>query len=375
MTNILVVFGTRPEAIKLCPVVDQLRQHRNTYSVKVAVTAQHREMLDQVLQIFEVEPEYDLDLMTRNQSLSALTARCVVELEKVIVDAAPDILLVQGDTTTTFAAALAAYYQQIAVGHVEAGLRTYQKYSPFPEEVNRRLTSTIADLHFAPTTTNRDNLLREGVNADRIVVTGNTVIDALLAIRKKLPEHDDELETRIGIDSSRRMILITGHRRESFGEKFEQICNAIRELAVAHPEVDLVYPVHLNPNVRTPVFEKLSGLANIKLIEPLDYTSFVYLMGKAYFIISDSGGIQEEAPSLDKPVLVTRDTTERPEALEANAIRLVGASQAKILREAQQLLNDPAYYASMAAANNPYGDGKASEKIVEALDKFVNEKA
>ena len=367
MKHVLVVFGTRPEAIKLCPLVLELRQHSSDFKTTVCVTAQHREMLDQVLDIFDVRPDYDLDLMRQNQSLAYITSNCLNRIGETIERALPDILLVQGDTTTSFAASLAAYYNKVRVGHVEAGLRTYDKYSPFPEETNRRLTSAIADIHFAPTGTNRDNLLREGIPEDRIVVTGNTVIDALFWVRRKIRANQKPYAELAGIDPGRRMILITGHRRENFGTRFAEICGAFKRLAERHQDISIVYPVHLNPNVRRPVHEILAGVENIRLIEPVDYELFVYLMDRSYFIISDSGGIQEEAPSLGKPVLVTRDTTERPEAVAAGAVKLVGADPQKIVVEAELLLSDRAAYSRMANVENPYGDGHACRRIAESL--------
>ncbi|UCG88546.1 MAG: UDP-N-acetylglucosamine 2-epimerase (non-hydrolyzing) [Gemmatimonadota bacterium] len=367
MKHVLVVFGTRPEAIKLCPLVLELKQHPSDLKTTVCVTAQHREMLDQVLEIFDVRPDYDLDLMRQNQSLAYVTSHCLNRIGETIDRVLPDILLVQGDTTTSFAASLAAYYNKVPVGHVEAGLRTYDKYSPFPEEINRRLTSAIADVHFAPTGANRDNLLREGVSPDSIVVTGNTVIDALFWVRQKVRANQRKYADLSGIDPRRRMILITGHRRENFGTRFAEICRAFKWLAERHPDTEIVYPVHLNPNVRRPVHEILAGVENIRLIEPVDYELFVYLMDRSYFIISDSGGIQEEAPSLGKPVLVTRDTTERPEAVAAGAVKLVGADPGKILVAAELLLSNHAAYSRMANVENPSGDGQACRRIAESL--------
>jgi len=367
MKHVLVVFGTRPEAIKLCPLVLELRKHSSDFKTTVCVTAQHREMLDQVLDIFDVRPDYDLDLMRQDQSLAYITSNCLNRIGETIERALPDILLVQGDTTTSFAASLAAYYNKVPVGHVEAGLRTYDKYSPFPEETNRRLTSAIADIHFAPTGTNRDNLLREGIPEDRIVVTGNTVIDALFWVRRKIRANEKPYAELAGVDPGRRMILITGHRRENFGMRFAEICGAFKRLAERHQDISIVYPVHLNPNVRRPVHEILAGVENVKLVEPVDYELFVYLMDRSYFIISDSGGIQEEAPSLGKPVLVTRDTTERPEAVAAGAVKLVGADPQKIVVEAELLLSDRAAYSRMANVENPYGDGHACRRITESL--------
>jgi UDP-N-acetylglucosamine 2-epimerase (non-hydrolysing) len=372
MKNVLVVFGTRPEAIKLCPLVLELKQHPSDFKTTVCVTAQHREMLDQVLEIFDVRPDYDLDLMRQNQSLAYITSTCLNRIGETIERALPDVLLVQGDTTTSFAASLAAYYNKVPVGHVEAGLRTYDKYSPFPEETNRRLTSAIADIHFAPTETNRDNLLREGIPQDSIFVTGNTVIDALFWVRQKIRSDQKPYADLAGVDPGKRMVLITGHRRENFGTRFAEICRAFKRLAERHQDITIVYPVHLNPNVRRPVHEILAGVENIRLIEPVDYELFVYLMDRSYFIISDSGGIQEEAPSLGKPVLVTRDTTERPEAVAAGAVKLVGADPQKIVVEAELLLSDHAAYARMADVANPYGDGHACRRIAESLLRLRN---
>ncbi len=370
MNKIMLVFGTRPEAIKLCPLVLELRNHIGRFQTVVCVTAQHRQMLDQVLRIFGVVPDFDLDLMTAGQDLSDLTARAIDATAKVIEGEQPDIVVVQGDTTTTFAAALAAYYHQIPVAHVEAGLRTGDKYAPFPEEINRKLTSTIADLHCAATARNRENLIAEGVPEERILVTGNTVVDALLWVRDKVraghtryPELDD-------VDLSKRIVLVTGHRRENFGTRFLNICHALKSLAERHPDVEIVYPVHLNPNVTNPVYSMLSNTANIKLITPLTYEPFVFLMDKCFCIISDSGGIQEEAPSLGKPVLVTRDTTERPEAVDCGAATLVGSSTERIVGAAEALLSQSV--SRGAGTANPFGDGRACARIVEGLAAFLS---
>lgn len=373
MKKALVVFGTRPEAIKMAPVVKQMREHFGG-EVRVCVTAQHRQMLDQVLNLFGIVPEYDLNLMKPGQDLTDITANVLTALRGVLDDYAPDVVLVHGDTTTTFAASLAAYYKKIPVAHVEAGLRTGNPYSPWPEEMNRKLTGAIAAFHFAPTVTSRDNLLRESVDAGSIFVTGNTVIDALLNVVKKI-DSDHELKAGLEqqfafLNSEKRTILITGHRRENFGKGFEEICNALAILA-ARDDVELVYPVHLNPNVQEPVRRLLAGIPNIHLIEPLDYLPFVYLMNRSYLIITDSGGIQEEAPSLGKPVLVIRDTTERPEAVEAGTVKLVGTDAETIFRETSRLLDDAMAYQSMAFAHNPYGDGRASEKIVSVLSHKI----
>lgn len=372
MSRILVVFGTRPEAIKLAPVVKALRQ-AGTFEVRVCVTAQHRQMLDQVLELFTITPDVDLDLMQPGQDLTDLTARVLVGMRGVLRDWRPDWVLVQGDTTTTLAASLAAHYEKIAVGHVEAGLRTGNLYAPWPEEMNRRLTTALAALHFPPTPWARDNLLREGVTAEVVQVTGNTVIDALLEVVARLASDEAlrvGLERQFGfLNPARKLVLVTGHRRESFGPGFEQICQALRTLG-ERDDVEIVYPVHLNPNVQEPVRRILGSCPNIHLIEPLDYLPFVYLMSRAYLIVTDSGGIQEEAPSLGKPVLVMRDTTERPEAVEAGTAKLVGTDRGRIVMEATRLLEDAAAYRAMAQAHNPYGDGKASERIVDFLQKY-----
>jgi UDP-N-acetylglucosamine 2-epimerase (non-hydrolysing) len=370
MKKILIVFGTRPEAIKLCPIVKELKNNADMFKTVVCVTAQHREMLDQVLHIFDVAPDYDLDLMKNDQTLFDITCSCLTEIGDVIKREKPNIVIVQGDTTTTFVTSLAAYYHQVMIGHVEAGLRTGNKYSPFPEEINRKITSVIADIHFAPTQKSKNNLLLEGIPEDRIVVTGNTVIDALLWVREKISERKEYHELS-NIDFQKKIILVTGHRRENFGQDFINICQALREIAIRHSNTEIVYPVHLNPNVRKPVFDILSGINNVKLIEPLGYEPFVYLMDRSYFIISDSGGVQEEAPSLGKPVLVTRNTTERPEAVEAGTVKLVGTDKETIVSEAERLLGDHRYYSQMSGIQNPYGDGYACERIVSALAEYL----
>lgn len=368
--RILTVFGTRPEAIKMAPLVKALAQQPGIDS-RVCVTAQHRQMLDQVLDLFEIRPDHDLDIMRPGQDLYAITATILQRIGEVYREAKPDVVLVHGDTTTTFAASLAAFYQRIPVGHVEAGLRTRNLYSPWPEEANRQLTSVLTRLHFAPTRTSRENLLQENVESSRIHVTGNTVIDALLTVKSKFESSralSDGMLLRFPfLREDRRMVLITGHRRENFGDGFERICEAIRTLAERHGDVDFVYPVHLNPNVREPVMRLLSGAPNIHLIEPQDYLPFVYLMMRSYVILTDSGGIQEEAPSLGKPVLVMRDTTERPEAVEAGTVRLVGTDTQTIVRGVQELLDDRGAYERMSFAHNPYGDGRACARIVDAL--------
>jgi UDP-N-acetylglucosamine 2-epimerase (non-hydrolysing) len=375
MIKLMLVFGTRPEAIKLCPLIKKLEEHTDRLKTVVCVTAQHREMLDQVLDIFDVSPDYDLDLMKKDQELSDTTAHCLLETGKVIKDEKPDIVLVQGDTATTFATALAAYYNQVMVGHIEAGLRTGNKHSPFPEEINRKLTSAIADIHFAPTQKNKINLLSEGIPEERVIVTGNTVIDALLWVREKIRTDRKEYQELRDIDFKKKIILVTGHRRENFGIEFINVCQALKEIAMRHSDSEIVYPVHLNPNVREPVYRILSGIKNIKLLEPLGYEPFVYLMDKVYFIISDSGGVQEEAPSLGKPVLVTRNTTERPEAVEVGTVKLVGTDKDTIIEESEKLLNDKKYYDRMAKIENPYGDGQACERIIRSLPEVFEKKA
>ncbi|PTR21143.1 non-hydrolyzing UDP-N-acetylglucosamine 2-epimerase [Pseudomonas sp. GV085] len=366
----LCIFGTRPEAIKMAPLALALAADER-FEAKVCVTGQHREMLDQVLGLFAIEPDFDLNIMKPGQDLTDVTSAILQGLKTVLAEFKPDIVLVHGDTATTFAASLAAYYQQIPVAHVEAGLRTGNLYSPWPEEGNRKLTGALANLHFAPTETSQANLLREGVNPDTIVVTGNTVIDALLDVVKRL-DQDQALLAQASapaafLNPARKLILVTGHRRESFGDGFERICQALMEVAQQHPEVDIVYPVHLNPNVREPVNRLLTGIHNIYLIEPLDYLPFVHMMSRAHIILTDSGGIQEEAPSLGKPVLVMRDTTERPEAVAAGTVKLVGTETADIARELNRLLTDTVAYRTMSYAHNPYGDGKACQRIIEAL--------
>lgn len=368
--KVLTVFGTRPEAIKMAPLAISLAADPR-FDAKVCVTAQHREMLDQVLQLFRIQPDFDLNIMRPGQDLTDVTTAVLQGLKAVLSSFKPDIVLVHGDTTTTFSTTLAAYYHQIPVAHVEAGLRTGNLYSPWPEEANRKLTAALAEVHFAPTDTSRQNLLREGVPPDHIIVTGNTVIDALLDVSRRL-DTDPGLRAEAAsptssLTASGRVILVTGHRRESFGGGFERICQALVKIARDHPDVSIIYPVHLNPNVRGPVNRLLTGIENIHLIEPLDYLPFVHLMKKAYLILTDSGGIQEEAPSLGKPVLVMRDTTERPEAITAGTVRLVGTDTDTIVEEIGSLLDDKAAYRSMSRAHNPYGDGKACQRILETL--------
>ncbi|PVH28244.1 non-hydrolyzing UDP-N-acetylglucosamine 2-epimerase [Pararhodobacter oceanensis] len=371
MRKLLLVFGTRPEAIKMAPVHEALRSVPGL-DVRVAVTAQHREMLDQVLRLFDIEPQYDLNVMKSGQGLTEITASVLGGLKPILEEFAPDLILVHGDTTTTLAASLAAYYQQIPVAHVEAGLRTGNIYSPWPEEMNRKITGAIARLHFAPTEKAAQNLREEAVSPEGIVVTGNTVIDALLKVVARLK--GDEIQTaafdaEFGIDPSKRMVLVTGHRRESFGGGFQRICDAIAALA-RRDDVQIIFPLHLNPNVKGPVESNLGTLERVKLIAPQDYLPFVHLMRRADIILSDSGGVQEEAPSLGKPVLVLRDNTERPEAVEAGTVKLVGTDSALILREATVLLDDAAGYQAMARAHNPYGDGLAAQRIRNAILDF-----
>lgn len=371
--KVLTVFGTRPEAIKMAPLALRLAEDPR-FESRVCVTAQHRQMLDQVLDLFQLIPDYDLDLMKPGQSLSELTGRILTGIEGVLQSFRPDMVLVHGDTSTTLATSLAAYYQQIPVGHVEAGLRTGNLYSPWPEEANRKLTGALARLHFAPTETARQNLIREGVNDAHIRVTGNTVIDALLEVRSKVQE-SSELAAQFGkqfgfLDPARKLILVTGHRRESFGAGFERICQALAAIAETHADTDILYPVHLNPNVQEPVRRLLAHHERIHLIEPLDYLPFVYLMDRSHLILTDSGGIQEEAPSLGKPVLVMRDTTERPEAVEAGTVKLVGTDVERILSDVSTLLTDTDSYHQMSQAHNPYGDGQASARIADALADY-----
>lgn len=368
--KVLTVFGTRPEAIKMAPLVHALTDDPY-FDSKVCVTAQHREMLDQVLNLFEITPDYDLNIMKPGQTLNEVTSNILTGLKPVLEEFKPDVVLVHGDTATTFATSLAAYYEQIAVGHVEAGLRTGNLYSPWPEEGNRKLTGAIANYHFAPTGTSRKNLLAEGVNEEAIVVTGNTVIDALLWVKNKLdatPTLRAELQSYYPfLETDKKLILVTGHRRESFGGGFERICEALMHIAEAHSDSQIVYPVHLNPKVQEPVNRLLKNASNIHLIEPLDYLPFVNLMDQAHIILTDSGGIQEEAPSLGKPVLVMRDTTERPEAVEAGTVKLVGTNAQTIVEEINTLMNNDAAYKAMSRAHNPYGEGKACARILQAL--------
>ncbi|WP_368881685.1 non-hydrolyzing UDP-N-acetylglucosamine 2-epimerase [Shewanella algae] len=370
--KVLTVFGTRPEAIKMAPLVHALASD-DRFEAKCCVTAQHREMLDQVLELFEITPDYDLDLMKAGQTLNDVTSGIIQKLKPVLQEFKPDVVLVHGDTATTFAASLAAYYEQIAVGHVEAGLRTGNIYSPWPEEANRRLTGVLTKYHFAPTETSKQNLLKENFESSNIIVTGNTVIDALLMVKQKIDSNTD-LKSTIAeqfhfLDENKKLILVTGHRRESFGGGFERICEALVTVARMHPDVQILYPMHLNPNVREPVNRILGDVDNILLIEPQQYLPFIYLMDRAHIILTDSGGIQEEAPSLGKPVLVMRDTTERPEAVEAGTVKLVGTDVNQIVVNLDELLSDADAYQKMSYAHNPYGDGKACQRVLEELVK------
>jgi UDP-N-acetylglucosamine 2-epimerase (non-hydrolysing) len=371
--KVLLVFGTRPEAIKMAPLVKAFQKEKDIFDTRVCVTAQHREMLDQVLELFDIDPDYDLNIMRPGQDLYDVTSKVLLGMRDVLKEFEPDVVLVHGDTTTTLGASLASFYQKIAVGHVEAGLRTGDIYSPWPEEANRCLTSKIAKYHFAPTKTNKNNLLNEGITS-HIVITGNTVIDTLFMVKEKL-ENNDNLKNDVlnqiaakGYKvTDRKIILVTGHRRENFGDGFLNICSALKELAQTYQDVDFVYPVHLNPNVQKPVKDILSGIDNVYLIDPLDYLPFVFLLNHAYLVLTDSGGIQEEAPSLGKPVVVMRDTTERPEAVEAGTVILVGTEKEKIKKNVSRLLEDKMFYEKMAYAHNPYGDGSACNKIVNYL--------
>ena len=382
MKKVMLVFGTRPEAIKMAPLVKEFQKHPETFQTIVCVTGQHRQMLDQVLQLFEIIPDYDLNIMKQGQDLYDVTARVLTGMRDVLKETAPDVVLVHGDTTTSTAAALAAFYQQIPVGHVEAGLRTHNIYSPWPEEMNRQITGRIATYNFAPTPLSKANLLREAVAEDSITVTGNTVIDALYWVVNKIKEDNtlnNELQVQLAnagynvnrLEDGKKLVLITGHRRENFGNGFINMCTAIKDLTQKYPNVDFVYPMHLNPNVRKPIHEvfgeDLNNLNNMFFIEPLEYLSFVYLMEKSNIVLTDSGGIQEEAPGLGKPVLVMRDTTERPEALEAGTVKLVGTDYNKIMDEVSALLDDQAHYDAMSKAVNPYGDGLACGRIVDSL--------
>ena len=382
MKKIMLVFGTRPEAIKMAPLVKEFQKHPDKFETIVCVTGQHRQMLDQVLNLFEITPDYDLDIMKQGQDLYDITSRVLLGMREVLQKATPDVVLVHGDTTTSTAAALAAFYRQIPVGHVEAGLRTHNIYSPWPEEINRQITGRIATYNFAPTQLSKANLLREAVDERSITVTGNTVVDALSWVVDKIKEDknlSEELKNILQaagynpdrLSGGKRLVLITGHRRENFGDGFINMCTAIKDLTQKYPDVDFVYPMHLNPNVRKPIHqvfgENLSNLGNMFFIEPLEYLSFVYLMEKSTIVLTDSGGIKEEAPGLGKPVLVMRDTTERPEALEAGTVKLVGTNYDKIMEEVSRLLDDSNYYDTMSKAVNPYGDGQGCRRIVETF--------
>ncbi|MBN6071202.1 UDP-N-acetylglucosamine 2-epimerase (non-hydrolyzing) [Aggregatibacter actinomycetemcomitans] len=370
MQKYLIVFGTRPEAIKMAPLINQMKL--NSLNFKVCVTGQHRQMLDQVLGVFDIKPDYDLDIMSKQQTLSTITATILEKIQPIIDEYKPTIVFVHGDTTTSFATSLAAYYNKIDIAHIEAGLRTNNIYSPYPEEGNRKLTAAIAKYHFSPTQTSKVNLLKENVSEENIYVTGNTVIDALLIAQNKIKSNTTLLtkyENQFDFLKSEKIVLITGHRRENFGYGFESICQAIAKLAIMHPEVQFIYPVHLNPNVREPVNRLLSNKPNIYLIEPLDYLSFIYLMSSSYLILTDSGGIQEEAPSLGKPVLVMRETTERPEAVKAGTVRLVGTSENMIIEQTHLLLTNESEYKKMSEAHNPYGDGSSAMQIVSVLQR------
>lgn len=380
MKKILLVFGTRPEAIKMAPLI-KLLENESAINSKVCVTAQHREMLDQVLEMFEIKPDYDLNLMKEGQTLFDITSSVLLGVEKVLDDYIPDLVLVHGDTTTTSSTALAAFYKKIKVGHIEAGLRTNNIYSPWPEEANRQITGTLSHYHFAPTNNSKMNLINENKNIKNIIVTGNTVIDALFLMLNKI-ENNIELKIKVinslyshyMFDESKKIVLVTGHRRENFGEGFINICKALKLIAINNPSIDIVFPVHLNPNVQKPVNELLSDIKNIYLIKPLEYESFIYLMSKAYLIITDSGGIQEEAPSLGKPVLVMRESTERPEALAAGTVKLVGTNFKLIIDETEKLLNNKKEYDIMSKAHNPYGDGNASKRIIDFIkETLINE--
>jgi len=373
--RILIVFGTRPEAIKMAPLVKAFDKEKEVFETKLCITAQHREMLDQVLDFFEITPDYDLNLMKPNQDLYSLTATIIENMKPVLEEFLPDYVFVHGDTTTTMAASIAAFYSGAKICHIEAGLRTFKKRNPFPEEMNRSITGRLTDYHFAPTLAAKENLLRENIQEKDIVVTGNTVIDALYYSSDKLKYNysDSEIEgVKNVIDATKKIILVTGHRRENHGQGFINICQALKQIAENNPDVQIVYPVHLNPNVQNPVYDFLYGISNIKLIDPLSYPAFVWLMEKSYLIITDSGGIQEEAPSLGKPVLVMRETTERPEAVDAGTVILVGTNTEKIVNETEKLLTDYTHYERMTKLHNPYGDGKACERIVQFMKEKPN---
>ena len=372
--KILLIFGTRPEAIKMAPLVKEFQNNPDNFETKVCITAQHREMLDQVLDFFEIAPDFDLDLMKPNQNLYTLTADILVNLKPILEDYRPDYVFVHGDTTTTMASSLAAFYAGAKICHIEAGLRTFNMQSPFPEEMNRSVTGVVTDIHFAPTATSKQNLLQENKAEESIVITGNTVIDALMYSVNKVNRetyNDNEIETlKTLTNHNKKIILVTGHRRENHGDGFINICNALKEIAQQNQGYEIIYPVHLNPNVQKPVYELLGNIENIKLIAPLSYPAFVWLMEKSHMIITDSGGVQEEAPSLGKPVLVMRNTTERPEAVKAGTVLLVGTDKDRIVTEAQKLIDDEAFYLQMSHLHNPYGDGKACARIVDHLKKL-----
>jgi len=372
MIKNLIVFGTRPEAIKMAPLVKAFQKETEAFETRVCVTAQHREMLDQVLEFFEITPNYDLDLMKPNQNLYSLTGDIINGLKPILEEFKPDYVYVHGDTTTTMASSIAAFYSGAKVCHVEAGLRTHNKWSPFPEEMNRQITGRITDIHFAPTKASKENLLQENIKKEAIVVTGNTVIDALLHSVSKVDSIEDvEIEVlKTKIDPSKKLILVTGHRRENHGQGFINICSALKQIALENPNTQIIYPVHLNPNVQKPVYELLEDVKNIQLMAPLSYPAFVWLMNKSYLIITDSGGVQEEAPSLGKPVLVMRDTTERPEAVDAGTVILVGTDTKKIVEETTKLLKNTNLYQKMSALHNPYGDGKACSRIIQMIKEL-----
>jgi UDP-N-acetylglucosamine 2-epimerase (non-hydrolysing) len=373
--KILLVFGTRPEAIKMAPLVKEFQKYPDRFDTKICVTGQHRQMLDQVLEVFDIQPDYDLNIMAPNQDLYDITSKTLLGMRDVLKSFCPEIVFVHGDTTTSMATSMAAFYQQIKIAHVEAGLRTYNLYSPWPEEMNRQFTDRLCDYCFAPTETSKNNLLQEKIDADKIHVTGNTVIDALLMavdiIRTKSGLQQQIVKTieekGYSPKANEKYILVTGHRRENFGEGFLNICRALKEIALSHPDIDIVYPVHLNPNVQKPVYELLANIPNIHLTAPLDYLPFVYMMQHSHLILTDSGGVQEEAPSLGKPVLVMRDTTERPEAVEAGTVKLVGTDANEIIKNVHLLLTDKPLYNEMAQAHNPYGDGKACKRVINVL--------
>lgn len=375
--KILIVVGTRPEVIKVAPIINELKKNQSDFNVRVCITGQHESMLISALEIFQIKPDYNLKIMEPNQTLFSITSKIINKLEAVLEEFGPDLVMVHGDTTTTLSASIASFYKKIKVGHVEAGLRTSNKYSPYPEEMNRRITSQIADYNFAPTKESFNNLLNEGIDKSKIIITGNTVIDALLQTLNKISDDTDlkrKLEAKLALEDfnlkeNKRIVLVTGHRRENFGEKFINICKAIKDLAIANNDIDIVYPVHLNPMVQEPVHNILKDLDNVFLINPLDYESFIYLMNKSYIILTDSGGVQEEAPSIGKPVLVFRENTERPEAVDAGTVKIVGTERNKIRDEAQLLLDKKQLYNEMSRSLNPYGDGKASKRIVNFLTK------